>query len=255
MALIKNSIAGSIARDAVVLDLGDLQRQASVIVRHAREQAEAILAEARAERERIIAGGFEQGRAEGTSKGLEEGREQGRVQAVAAARAEHAAKLEQVEGAWSGALAEFCAQRDVLVHRATDDVLRLAISIAERVIKRAIAVDPAVVVEQLRAVLAVVVRPTELVISVHPEDRPIIQSALPGLLAFFSAVKHVELVDDAALTRGSCIARTRADADSAAAGNVGGGGIDASITTQIDRIVEAILPPPKADVSEGLRTF
>lgn len=255
MALIKNAIADRIAREAVVLDLGDLQRQGSLIMQQARVQADLIVAEARVERERILAGAAEQGRGEGLAIGQQQGREQGRTEAVAAAMAEHKAKLEQVEAAWSGALAEFCAQRDVLVQRATDDVLALAIAIAERVIKRSVVVDPLVVVDQLRAVLGVIVRPTELVIAVHPEDRAVVQNALPGLLGFFTAVKHAEIVDDPGLHRGSCVARTRADAEGAASGDIGGGVIDASISTQLDRIVEAILPGKVGDVVEGERSI
>jgi hypothetical protein len=77
MALIKHSNSRDIARDAVVLDLGDLQRQAALITRAAHDQAAAVLAEARAERERIVAGAAEAGRAAGFEEGWSRGGAQG----------------------------------------------------------------------------------------------------------------------------------------------------------------------------------
>lgn len=237
MALIKNANASQIARDAIVLDLGDLRRQGEQLTAQARARADQVVAEARAERERIIAGAAEKGHAAGLAQGLEEGRRMGAEQAHQAALMEHRAALGAVEGAWKRALEEFSAARDEFLRAAERDVVRLAVTIAERVIKRAVAHDPEAVVAQVREVLAVVVRPTELVLRVHPDDHGAVERALPGLVAVFPAIKHVELADDPALERGSCTARMRGDDQSA-----GGGEIDASIRVQMDRIVEAILP-------------
>jgi len=239
MALIKNAIARDLARDAVVLDLGDLQSQALVYVQQAQAQAQKIIADAQNERQRLVAGAAEKGHAEGLSRGIEEGRTRGHADALEAAVAQHADALAGVESAWATALSEFAAQREAMIEHATRDAVTLAVAVAEKVVKRSIAVDPGVVVEQLRAVLAVVVRPTELVVRIHPEDRPLVQRSLPALLAAMSMIRHAELADDPALDRGSCVARMRGDqaADAGA-----GGEIDASIQTQLDRIVEVILP-------------
>jgi flagellar biosynthesis/type III secretory pathway protein FliH len=123
------------------------------------------------------------------------------------------------------------------------DVLRLALAVAERITKRVVQTDAQVAAAQLEAVLGVIVRPTELTVRIHPDDREVLSAALPQIAARFSQARHIELVDDASLMRGSCVAATRA-----AGGGSGGGGamapgeIDASIQTQIDRIVEAMLP-------------
>lgn len=236
MALIKQANAREITRDALVLDLGDLQRQASLIIQSAREQAEAILAEARAERARIIAGAAETGRAEGFAKGLEQGRKDGASKGREEAITEARPRLEELQSAWTGALREFVEHRRAMLLSAERDVLRLAVRIAQRVVKRVITTDHRVVAEQLGAVLAVVVRPTELVVRIHPDDSAIAGEALPELARQFPLATSVELVHDAGLARGSCIAQMR--------GGDGGppGEIDASIDTQLARIVEALLP-------------
>jgi len=65
---------------------------------------------------------------------------------------------------------------------------------------------------------------------VCPLDRGAIDEALPGLLARYSQAQHIEVVDDASLGRGSVVAR------------LAGGEIDATIGTQLVRLVEALVP-------------
>ncbi len=239
MALIRNANTESLVRDAVVLDLGDLREQGERMVRAARAEADRIVAQAKIERERIVAGATEQGRAAGHAAGLEAGRAEGRDAALSQALTEHRQRLEEVEAAWAVAIADFASRRDELEQAALKDIVRLATLIAERITKRAIAVQPESIVDQLAAVLRVVVRPTELVVRINPEDRAAVERALPGLIGSLPAIRHVEIVDEAAIERGGCIARTRAEADGS---DAGGGEIDARIGTQLDRLVETLLP-------------
>lgn len=253
MALIKQANARDLARDAIVLDLGDLQRQGDMLVSQARARADAIIAEARAERQRILAGASEQGHAEGLAVGRAAGYEAGLEAGRAAALTEFKDKLAGLDAAWSAAAESFNNSRELLLRSAQRDVLRVAVRIAERVTKRVIRIDPAVAAAQLEAVLAVVVRPTRLTVRIHPDDRPTVEAALPQLAAIFTAARHVDLVDDPSLTRGSCVAVTRPPGASDADGGLGGE-IDASISTQLERIAEALLPaditpPPDSSVS------
>ena len=101
MALIRHAEADRIARDAIVLDLGDVRAQAELIMSQAKAQASKAILAARAERERIIAGaqeegyraGFEKGHAEGLVKGTEDGN--------AAALVERKGELSRLDSAWS----------------------------------------------------------------------------------------------------------------------------------------------------------
>lgn len=247
MALIRQSDASEIARHAIVLDLGDVQRQAAVLMEQAQRRAEATLAEARAERERIVAGAAEQGKAAGLARGLEEGRKAGTEQGKGAALAEWRTRLEQLEKRWGEALRVFEAERDRMLTEARVDVLRLALKVAEKVVKRCVEVNPEVVAEQLAAVLALAARPTEVLVSLHPEDRATVQAAFPALLKQFPNIRHVELADDAGLSRGSCVARTRAPGDGAS----GGGAIDASLEQQLARIAQLLLPADGQDAGQA----
>lgn len=243
MALIKNANSASVSRDAIVLDLADLQKYASQLVVQARAKADQILAEANAERARIVAGAAEEGRAEGHAAGLEEGRREGHEAAMTSVTIESRAGFEAVQAGWTAGLEAFSGAREAMLLSAEREVLALGVEIARRVTKRVITIDPGVVVEQIRAVLAVVVRPTELVVRINPEDQAVALAAMPELLARFPSVRHVELAEDRTLARGSCVAAMRGDA-----GGLEGGSIDASIGTQLDRIIEALCPDRSKDL-------
>ncbi len=235
MALIKSTNLTSMDKQVVVLDLGDLGRQGELLAAQARERAEAILAEARAERDEIIVGASVDGKAMGMERGLQEGRAQGVADGQAAAYAERKEELEKVAAAWGGALAAFEARRERLLADARTDVLTLVAAIATKVVKRRVELAPDVVVDQLAAVLGMVVRRTRLVLRVNPADLALVAEAMPGLTARFQSAAHAEVVEDAGLSRGSVMATIA---------EPGGGEIDAAIETQLMRLVEAILPSP-----------
>ena len=233
MALIRKSAASTFSRDAVVLDLGDLAAQGELLRARARAEADRIVAEARAERDRLIAGAVDEGRRTGIAQGEEEGRKAGQAEGRQAALAETREKLRILDAAWAAALAAFETDRERMLVDARQDVIRLAAAIGELVTKRAVELDPARVTDQIGAVLALLTKPTRLTLAVHPDDRPLVQDALPTLCTRYAAAAHVDLVDDIGLDRGSCTARTGS-----------GGAIDASIRTQLQRIVEILLPAP-----------
>src|SRR5687767_7076452 len=104
MALIKSAKSGRLLKDAVVLDMGDLARQADRIRQSALVEAQRILAEAHAEAQRLIDGAAEQGRAEGFelghSEGFAKGEQEGRDQALL----QHSSQIQQLLTNWAAAL-------------------------------------------------------------------------------------------------------------------------------------------------------
>ena len=231
MALIRNADVGQGLSDAIVLDLGDLERRGEHMRAVAKAEIKKMLAEGRAERERIVAGaheaGHEAGYAEGKREGLEAGREAGTEQA----HAEHERVLTSLEAAWRATLDGFERARADLLLEARQDVLRLALALAEKVVKRTVEVDEGVAAEQLAAILALVTAPTRLHVRIHPDDRAAVERALPRLTARLGGLEHIDLVEDASLSRGSCVAES-----------AGGAAIDATIDGQLDRMVRALLP-------------
>lgn len=230
MALIRQADRSRVTRDAVVLNLADVAAQARRVEAAAADAAARIVREAASERDRLVADAAAKGYAEGLAKGRADGYAKGRDEGKAAVMGELAPKLDELQARWATALAEFEVIRERILGELRQDAVGLALLIAQRVIKRTIEVDPGIVASQLEAVAAQLAKPTRLLVRIHPDDEPVSREALPQILARFSNVTHAELVLDPTLDRGSCVARSA------------GGEIDASITTQIDRIAEALLP-------------
>lgn len=231
MGLIKRAQFDPTREVGVPLDLGDLRRQGDEIRRLAQEEAERVLAEAHAERKRIVANAAQDGHAEGHAKGLEEGRAEGREQGRAEALEQTRADLSALSSKWAEALTLFEDDRSEMLISARQDVLRLALMLAEKVIKRRVESDQRVVLDQIASVLSMISAPTRLTIRVHPSDGELARDALPDMMARCANAQHIEIVEDLSLERGSCIARTPA-----------GGEFDASVRAQLDRIVEELMP-------------
>lgn len=234
MAIIRQADARRLAEQAIALDLGDLRRQGEAIIARAQEQASVIVAQARAQREDLLRGAEAQGRAQGLEVGRREGLEQGRAQGRTEALAQQREALTSLHAAWSGALDQFERTRGMLLEDAREDVVRLAVSLAERIVKRAIALDPSLVISQVEATLAILAQPTRATILVHPDDEPLVREAMPQIASRLANARDAALATDAGLSRGSCVVRTQ-----------GGGVLDAEVVRQLERICEALLPQPR----------
>lgn len=237
MGMIKRADIEQYTRDAYVMNLSDLEKRGRSVIDAANAEAERIIRQAREERARLISSaeqtGQEQGYKEGYAKGLQEGTARG----VEEARASTAEQIAGLESAWSEQLALFEQTRTQMLEQARVQVVELAAQIAKRVIRRSVELDPSLVLNELESVLSSITESTRFVISVHPEDAELIGQELPKMVERFSQCEHAQIVTDPGLERGSCVAKT-----------TGGGVIDASIQTQLDRIIQALLP------AEGERT-
>ncbi|MEL7088125.1 MAG: FliH/SctL family protein [Planctomycetota bacterium] len=241
MPIVKQQSVKPMIRDAVVLDLGDLGRQAARLRAASEAKARQILADARDEAQRIIDAaekqGFDQGHAAGLAQGVEDGRARGHAEALAAGTTQ----VKQVTERFAAVAREWEEHRAQLDREARSAVLDFALKFARKLTHRVIATDPRVVVDQVAEALSRVLEPTDVIIRVHPDDRPALQDVLPDLLAGMNNLQHVTLHDDTAVGRGGCVLGLR------------GGEIDASIDTQITRVTELLAPgngeptPPAVD--------
>lgn len=230
MAVIKANSAGSLVHEAIVLDLGDLRRQADQLRESARQEAAQIIAQAQAHAKELVAGAHEKGYAQGLDEGRKAGHAAGLESGRAAALAQAQPMLQQLERTWKAALESLDQQRAAYEREARIAVLELALALAEHVVHRSVQVDPHIVEHQFEAALRHVLRPCEVTVRIHPQDRAVLQEALPRLLASFSQVKHVELVEDAAAGVGGCVV------------SFGKGVIDATVHTQLRRLAQMMMP-------------
>jgi flagellar biosynthesis/type III secretory pathway protein FliH len=235
MALIKSHNAATMLQDAIVLDLGDLRKQAEALKQRAIAEADRILAEARAEARRLTdaaeAKGFEAGFANGKAAGLKTGEKLGHDQALKSTSEE----IHKLQEAWINAARQWDADRRNMLLDARQSLLALAVAMAEKIVRRVPEMDPSIVIDQVAAALEYVARPCDVTIRVSPADRPLLEQAMPQMLAEFSRVAHAAIVDDDAIAPGGCIV------------TAGQGRIDATLDTQLTRLIDALLPIPNPE--------
>ena len=243
MALIKGSQSSHITPHGT-LNLHDLKEEAEQALAEARAEAKRLVAEARAEAQARIDQAIKDGYAQGHDQGHAQGREAGLAEGRAEALETYSAQLQAVLRAWSEALTDWEERRDVMLAAAREDVLVFALAMGAKVAHRVIESDPQAVADQVAETLALVVGPTGVTVSVHPEDRPLIESVLGELVGKLGQCTHAELREDPQISRGGCVVTT------------GRGRIDATIEKQIERICQtllgrATLHPPLASPAGG----
>jgi flagellar assembly protein FliH len=125
-----------------------------------------------------------------------------------------------------------------LQQQARDGALTLAQRFAEKVVHRQVQVDPSVILDQLSHGLSQIMRPLEVTVHLHPDDRPIVEEAMADLIQRFDQVQQLHLVEDSHIQRGGCHL------------TYGQGGIDLTLEKQLQRMSAAILPGQEAGDAE-----
>lgn len=253
MTVLKGEQARSATRQAIVMDMNDLQRQAAVIIARAGERARQIIEASRTANDGQLAGmraeaaeAAEAGRRAGFEAGVAEGREEGRRQGAEEAGAEMTAAVAamgRIEQTWIAAAGQWDEQRRRIQREAERAVIEFAMAMTRKIIHRAVVCND-VVVDQVAAALSHVLRPMDLVIRIDPSDRESVERELPRLVAAVAGLEHVRLVDDPAVGRGGCVI------------DCAQGRIDATVQTQLNRVVELMVPAgdePAPEPSEAPR--
>lgn len=171
-----------------------------------------LLEEARKDAERMI----EEARAKGYEQGLRSG-EEAFSQAVSGA----AQCLES-------AAAEIRRAREDFLDSLQNEVLDLAILIAERVLQREVRLDHHLVLNTTRRALAQLVDRQQVRIMVNPLDHEALRAHKITLLEDFEAIGQIEISPSDDVTPGGCIVETHRDY------------IDATIGSLLAKVLETL---------------
>ena len=230
MTVIKQNQAMPLIKEAIVLDLGDVARQAQKLRAVAKAKARQIIEGAATKATQLSQVAHEEGHrkgyAQGLAQGLEEGRQTGRDEALK----QFTQQLESIQQGWLDALEHWANDRVLLDRHARRAVLEFAVRFAEKIVHRTVMVDHEVIVDQVAMALSHVLRPTDVTLRISPNDRALLEQAMPRLKARLPQLQQVHWVDDPELTAGGCVV------------SYGQGQIDASIETQLQRLVEQMIP-------------
>ena len=138
-----------------------------------------------------------------------------------------ATQEQQQTAAQLGALLQGIAtDTEQFVRGLQDDLVELALSVAEKVIAREVQTDRQIVVNVVRAALAEIHDATELRIRVHPEDYALVEPRWQEMLPR-SVAQHSELLADDLIERGGCAVETRI------------GYVDGQLKTRLNQIVNS----------------
>jgi flagellar assembly protein FliH len=189
--------------------LGEPAEMAHQIIEAARQEAEQVLAEARA-----VAAEIER---ESCERGLAEGQ--------ASAAAETSRAVEDLRQQLTQSLLEVARLRAEIAARAERDLVRLAIEIAKKIVHREVVVDHEIALTLARVALARLHNRAVARVCLHPEDYNYIQTHRERL----GTDSSIEIVEDRAVGRGGCLVQTEM------------GDVDARIEQQFAEIERAFL--------------
>jgi flagellar biosynthesis/type III secretory pathway protein FliH len=236
LPIIKKVQVRELLTSAVVLNLGDVRREATDLIEAARIEAESILTNARLEAAQLTECAAEVGRSEGRAVGEAAGRVEGLAAGTAQGHEDAiesmSERLESIANGWGEALAGLMASRDAIREEARRDLLRLSLAIAERVLGRLPAHEPSLVEHQVSGAIEMLAGSTSLRITLNPEDVPVVEQHLPSVMSTIrgSADADVSIEIDPEMVRGGCVIKA------------GDGEIDARLDVQMSRIVSGLFP-------------
>lgn len=184
----------------------------AVLVEGARAEAAALLSRARAEAEAAREEAFAEGWRAGRDEGL-------------ASLASALAAVEGLADAVSG-------HRAVMEDEATEQAARLAMEVAAKLVRAELAIAPERVVDVVRGAIRRASDRSALTVLVHPDDLMVCREAAGDIMERMGGIGVLEVVDEPRMDPGSCIVRTP------------NGDVDASFSTQLGRVLEALSAPP-----------
>lgn len=236
MPLLKANIANRARESAIVMDLGDLEREAAELISRARSDGQRLVDSARDEATRVSSQIREDARAAGHAAGYAAGLEEGRKTGHDAAVAQTSAMLNDVTARWSQALELLHQHMPAHVADARTDLVKLALAIAAKVTHAEALRNRQVVVDTAAEALRLAAGARLVTIRVQPAEVAMLESYLPALLAKIRTVGSVELAADETITPGGVVA------------TFGGGEVDARMETQLQRIAVELLGADAAAV-------
>jgi flagellar assembly protein FliH len=184
-------------------------------------RAREVLREAEEERDRM--------REEGRRAGFEAGLAEGREAAVRAERERVAAETAGLADALRRAAEGLETARAELAIEGERELLRLAVRIAERVVKAEVASGRPVAAANLRRAVELTARRREVRVRVHPADLSALEACLPDLRRSVTDLGAVAFDPDPSLARGGCVVTTSE------------GVADADVRAQLDEIERGLL--------------
>ena len=164
------------------------------------------------------------GLVQGAQAEAEQIRSQAREEGLAETTETLAQEREQLAAQQTAAIAEINAERERFYREAEPELLKLAFTIAEKIIGRELSEHPELVLDLIRKSLKRLKDKSELRIRVNPEDLQLVREARAELAGSVDGIEKIEVTDDRRVGRGGCIIESP------------DGTLDARIATQLAEV-------------------
>jgi flagellar assembly protein FliH len=221
-----------VIRRLETVNVADHLAEARIVLERSRDEARRMLREAQAEAARITERASSEGYDAGFRRGHEAGQRAGQEEAFAAAKGAFEADQTQTLAALRAVMDEYEGRKRDLFIAARQDVVRFAARLAEKVTRQVGAVRPESAVANLDAAMRIVESATDMVVHVSPADRDVIAKFAESLDSTIREARNITIVADDTVAPGGCRVSTTAVE------------VDATLDTQIARIVELMVPQP-----------
>lgn len=229
------------------IDLMAIRQKADEIVATARQEADQIRAAAQQETEQIraqlyqeadgiraqaaqegeaikkdaYAAGFSSGEEGGFRKGYEDGYTKGK----AAALDEASNSIHMI----NKTIAELENYRSQILFESRNDIVKMAITVAEKVLHKEIMTDPSTVLSVVKNAIAQVGFKRKFVVHVNPLDVEVLKAAGAEIATIIDDLESLKFKPDPRVEAGGCVVHTES------------GTVDAQVDRQYNEIKESVL--------------
>ncbi len=108
----------------------------------------------------------------------------------------------------TGTVDRISAERIELIGGAEQAVLKIAIALAERIVKEKVEIDEEAVLQTVREALSLAADRQEIVLRVHPDDLALVKEHQSDWLAKLDDADSIRMEGDSRVTRGGCLVET-----------------------------------------------
>ena len=212
-----------------LFNLNDFDLEAKAILDLAKKQADEMLTSTRNEIQKKKTEAEKKGFDEGNNKGYKEGYDKGLKDGEKAGTIDIEKKTIHLKANILNITNSFEATKSDMLQRAEADLIKLSIEIAKKITKAKFENEPELIKESVVAAIKFTAIRSDIIISINPADKSIIDLFLPELKTKFDELEKIAVVENAKIERGGCKVSSKA------------GSVDHTIEGQFEKIYQQLL--------------
>lgn len=229
MALLKAAQFDQSDEKKEIFNLSDIAAEGRAIVEKAKRHRDQMLEKARADIRKERQQALREGHQQGFEQGHEAGRSEGHEQALQEARQEFACEAADALKTLKTTLEHFDQTKQRLLWQAEQDIVTLALAVADKVVKRTGEKERHVAAQNLKAALELIGPTTDVIVKVNAKDIEYLKKMAGNDEQVFGSFATINFELDEGVEPGGCRL-------CAAQGE-----IDARLETQLSRIADELL--------------